>query len=64
MARIETKDMLSTRYDLQNVSVEWVRPKAATTIARLDARMAELRKNLRIVREDLARLNAAKGKAA
>jgi hypothetical protein len=61
--RIQTRDMLSTQYSLQNVSVEWLRPHAATKLALTEARMARLRADLRDLTARL-RSASAEGKAA
>lgn len=61
--RIPTRDMLSTGYSLQNVSVEWLRPSAASKLAVLDARMAKVRADIRDLTDRLRRASE-QGKAA
>lgn len=62
-ARIETRDMLSTEYNIQTFEVTSIRPKAATKLAVIDARMANVRKEIREITERLRRASE-QGRAA
>lgn len=50
--------MNGTRYHLRNVSIEWMRPHAATKLALIDARMAKVRGDLRRLTAELREASA------